>query len=279
MPEEGALAAAMAIDNVKVEKLVREFLIAQSLKILPRTHFGDAVTQYVDKDDKRAMETFVDESLALQVKEMLSLQGEEVDIDTTMDEIRARQEELWAAGLIKRAKQARKYKPRPDNWDSDAYGEWEDDPAALCVSGDESEAVAPTSKRGRGVAGLFSDDDVSVISQPHAKKATAKKVLPQKAPAKPRATAKAKPLAKAPARGQRKVVEINDDEEEDVIMQDDSPRPVKSQPKRAAASKGRQSTLNFANSQAKTQPARELSDDEISEDDAFEPMASSSRRR
>ena len=80
MPEEGVLASLMSIDNVKVEKLVREFLVAQSLKILPRTHFGDAVTQYVDKDDKHAMETFVEESLTLQVQELLTIdQGEDND--------------------------------------------------------------------------------------------------------------------------------------------------------------------------------------------------------
>lgn len=277
MPDEDALAAAMAIDNVKVEKLVREFLIAQSLKILPRTRFGAAVTEYVDKDDKRAMETFVDESLAQQVKEMLSLEGEDLDIDTTMDEIRARQEELWAAGMIKDAKKGRKMNPRPDNWDSDDMGHWVDDPASHVFGADDSEVPGP--KRGRGIASLFSDDDdASMISQP-TKKAPPRKAPPKKAPAKPRAPAKSKAPAKAPAKGRKKVVEISDDEEEDLIMQDDTPPPAKSQPKRAAAARGRQSTLNFALSQAKTKAPTELSEDEISEDDAFEPMASSSRRR
>jgi double-strand break repair protein MRE11 len=244
---------------------------------LPRTHFGAAVTEYVDKDDKHAMETFVDESLANQVKEILKLEGEDVDIDTTMDEIRSKQEELWAAGLIKKAKKAEKLAPRPDNWDSDHMGHsWADDPASRVFGRDDSEA-AP--KRGRGIAALFSDDDdASVISQP-TKKAPAKKAPAKKAPAKPRAPAKAKAPAKAPARGRKKVVEISDDEEDDVIMQDDSPPTAKAQPKRAAAAKGRQSTFNFTQSQAKTPTAKELSDDEISEDDAFELMGSSSRRR
>lgn len=274
MPEEGVLASLMSIDNVKVEKLVREFLVAQSLKILPRTHFGDAVTQYVDKDDKHAMETFVEESLTLQVQELLTIdQGEdndEKDLEPIMDRIRLEQEERFKAGLIKRTNKSGKYAPRPENWDSDALGEWEDNPAALMQSGDEDDTSAPAIKRGRGVAALFSDDDdASVISQPPTKKAPAKRAPAKKAPAKPRITAK----AKAPARGRKKVVEISDDEEEDVIMQDDSPnRAQKSQPKRAAAAKGRQTTLNFSQSQAKTQAARELSDDEISEDDAFEPM-------
>jgi double-strand break repair protein MRE11 len=282
MPEEGVLASLMSIDNIKVEKLVREFLVAQSLKILPRTHFGDAVTQYVDKDDKHAMETFVEESLTLQVQELLTIgQGEdndEKDLEPIMDRIRLEQEERFKAGLIKRTNKSGKYAPRPENWDSDALGEWEDNPAALMQSGDEDDTSAPASRRGRGVAALFSDDDdASMISQPPTKKAPAKRAPAKKAPAKPRVTAKAKTpakaAAKAPARGRKKIVEISDDEEEDVIMQDDSPnRAQKSQPKRAAAAKGRQTTLNFSQSQAKTQAARELSDDEISEDDAFEPM-------
>ena len=278
MPEEGALAAVM-MDNVKVEKLIKEFLGAQSLKILPRTHFGAAVTEFVDKDDKRAMQTFVDESLATQVMEMLSMGDFDVDIDTTMDEIRTKQEELWAAGLIKNAKKAEKLAPRPKNWDSDDMGHsWAEDPASRVFGLDALEAGAP--KRGRGVAGLFSDDDdASVISQP-TKKAPAKKAPAKKVPPRPPAPTKAKAPTKAPARGRKKAVEISDDEEDDdVIMQDDPPPPAKTQPRRAAAAKGQQSIRGFAQSQAKTQASVELSDDEISEDDAFEPVASSSRRR
>jgi double-strand break repair protein MRE11 len=275
MPDEETIAAMTSIDNVKVEKLVREFLLAQSLKILPRTHFGAAVTEYVVKDDKRAMENFVDESLTHQVKEMLSIEGEELDLDDTMDQIRAREEELWASGLLQKSKTAHKFKPRPENWDSDTFGEWEDDPAALLMSGDE-ESIALTSKRGRGA--FSDDDDASVVSALANKKAPAKKAPAKKAPAKPRAPAKAKAAQKAPARGRKKVVEISDDEEEDMIMQDDS-LPAKSQPKRAAVVRGQQTRLNFSQPLSKTQTAKELSDDELSEDDAFEPMVSSSRRR
>lgn len=273
MPEEGALAAAMAIDNVKVEKLVREFLVAQSLKILPRTHFGAAVTEFVDKDDKRAMENFVEESLSVQVKQLLTMEGGDTDIDSFMDEIRLREEDRWATGLVK--KDARRYRPAPENWDSDELGAWEDDPAALCFGGDEGATAKPASKRGKGASLFSDDDDASVVSAPGTKKPAAKKAPAKKAPAKPRAPAKAKTPAKVPAKGRKKVVEISD-EEDDVIMEDRSPPAAKPQPKRAATTKGRQSTLNFSQSQAKTQ--KELSDDEISEDDAFEPMASSSRR-
>ena len=277
MPEESALATAM-MDNVKVEKLIREFLGAQSLKILPRTRFGAAVTEFVDKDDKRAMQTFVDESLAQQVMEMLQMGDEDVDIDNTMDEIRTKQEELWAAGMIKNAKKADKLAPRPENWDSDDMGHsWADDPASHVFGIDISEGPAP--RRGRGVAALFSDDeDASVVSQ-HTQKAPTKKTPADKATVKPRAPAKAKAPAKAPARGRKKAMEISNDEEEDITMQDDLTHPKQLQQKRAAAARGQQSIRGFVQSQAKTQISIELSDDEISEDDAFEPVASSSRRR
>ena len=68
-------------EEIKVEALVKEFLEAQSLTILPQNLFGESVTQYVDKDDKYAMETFVTESLANQIKELVRIQGENDDDD------------------------------------------------------------------------------------------------------------------------------------------------------------------------------------------------------
>ncbi|BAE59013.1 unnamed protein product [Aspergillus oryzae RIB40] len=51
-----AVSQLSTLDTVKVEQLVREFLSAQSLSILPQNSFGDAVAQFIDKDDKHAME-------------------------------------------------------------------------------------------------------------------------------------------------------------------------------------------------------------------------------
>lgn len=56
-------ALADGSDAVKVESLVQDFLSAQSLKVLPQGPFGDAVTQFVTKDDKHAMELFVSEQI------------------------------------------------------------------------------------------------------------------------------------------------------------------------------------------------------------------------
>jgi double-strand break repair protein MRE11 len=102
MPEESVIAQ-MSIDNVKVEKLVREFLTAQSLTILPQNSFGDAVSQYVDKDDKHAMETFVNQSLENQFKHLMVIDRDDDELQDAMDEYRAKLEEMFAAGHLKMA--------------------------------------------------------------------------------------------------------------------------------------------------------------------------------
>lgn len=281
MPDESILAA-LAVDSVKVEKLVREFLTAQSLKILPQAPFGDAVTQFVDKDDKHAMEMFVNESLAGQVKQMLELDGDDEDeLESAMERYRNRVDEMFAAGTLKRTKKA-KYKPRPENWDSDMDGEWEDQPGAIELSDiGEDETPAPPARRGR--SGILSDDDDDVSIAPAPTKKAPAKRAPAKKAAAPKAPAK-KPAARAPARGRKKVAEPSDDEDDDIIMLEDDPQPsapTRSQPSRAkAATRGsRQTTLNFSQSQTKAQVAKDLSEDEISDDDAFEPMAPTTRRR
>lgn len=271
MPEDAVLAS-LSNDNIQVDRLVREFLTAQSLKILPKAPFGDAVTQFVDKDDKHAMESFVNESLTAQVKEMLAMDDEdgEEDLDPIMERLRQKQEEQFAAGILKRPKRRGQLKPRPVNWDSDIEGNWEDTPGAYEFSEGEDGAVA-----------VRSDDDTFPTSAapPASKKTAAKKAPAKKAPAKPRAPAKTKAPSKAPAKTtakrRNKVLDPSDDED-DVVMLDDDPPPAKQQPQRAA--RGRQTQLNFSQP-TKPLTAVELSDDEISDDDAFEPMVSASRRR
>jgi double-strand break repair protein MRE11 len=135
MPDEAVLAAQDNMDNIKVEKLVHDFLTAQSLKILPQEPFGDAVTQFVDKQDKFAMETFVTENLAVQVKQLL-LTNEDSDdgeLECNMDRIRTQQEALFKAGVLKRKSKQRKIKPRPQTWDSDEDGPWEEQPGAITM--------------------------------------------------------------------------------------------------------------------------------------------------
>ena len=285
MPSD-AILASMEADNIRVEKLVHEFLSAQSLKVLPQGPFGDAVKQFVDKDDKGVLNEFVKTSLDNSVNEMIAMTAEEVDLDPIMERIRVRQETQFATGNVKRFTRG-KLKPRPLTWDSDLEGEWEDHPGAfeiIEVEDDEDGIPGPAAKRGNNAA-AFGEIDSSVISTAKvaSKTAATKKAPEKKAPANSKAPVKVKAPAKAPTRGRKKVVEPSDDEDddedEDVMMLDEEPPAAKSQPKRAAATKAaRQTQLNFSQSQAKTQTARELSDDEISDDDAFEPMPSSRRR-
>ena len=95
--------AQLSIDNVKVEKFVREFLTAQSLTILPQNSFGDAVSQFVDKDDKHAMEVFVNESLANQIKHLMEVdQPDEEELQQAISQYRSKLEELFAAGHLKK---------------------------------------------------------------------------------------------------------------------------------------------------------------------------------
>ncbi len=289
LPEESILAQ-LSIDSIKVEKLVREFLTAQSLTILPQNSFGDAVSQFVDKDDKHAMEMFVEESLSNQFKHLMNVdEVDEDDIMAAMDQNKSNLEKLFAAGLLKKSKKAKR-KPRPENWDSELDGAWSDQPAAIIHSDDENADDTPappstTTAKGRGKA------------------AATKKAV---APAKKAAPAK-------PARGKKKVIE--EESEEDVVMIDDdededesqlfvNPVPSTRAPKQsaaaqkavsrvkrapargAAASSAKQSKLIFSQppSQAtgKGKKAQKVSDDDISDDDdddAFEPAPSTATVR
>jgi double-strand break repair protein MRE11 len=48
---------------VRVEQLVKEFLSAQTLSVLEENGLGEAIESYVDKDDKRALQDFIEDTL------------------------------------------------------------------------------------------------------------------------------------------------------------------------------------------------------------------------
>lgn len=296
VPDESVIAQ-ITLDSIKVEKLVKEFLSAQSLTILPQNSFGDAVSQFVDKDDKHAMEMFVNDSLSNQVKHLLA--SEEADDDAIaeeMDKYRAKLEELFASGVIKRKKPA-KLKPKPDNWDSDFDGPWEDQAGAVVRSEDEEEnddsnfgpiAPKPPASRGRGRG---RGGRAAATSSTHK---TTKQTTSGRG-----------------TRGKKQIIEEESEEEEsDVVMVDEDedeeeelfvkPRATsrKTTSKQAASTRSsaktepakkpatRQSTLSFPQPTPRpTQPngtkkrAIELSDDDISDDDAFEPMSSAAKTK
>jgi double-strand break repair protein MRE11 len=223
---EAVVSHLSALDTVKVEKLVRELLTAQSLTILPQNSFGDAVSQFVDKDDKHAMEMFVNESLENQVKYLMNLDREanmddedeaHQSLRNAMDKYRAQMEDMFSKGTVRRTRGKKRFKPKPDGWDSEFDGVWEDQPGALIHSdnegGDpnEEEAAedgterASASARGRGRgrggrAGASTSTRKTAATKTGAASATS-------------------------ARGGRRRQPISDDEdedEEDVVMVDNA---------------------------------------------------------
>ncbi|KAF2691364.1 DNA repair exonuclease [Lentithecium fluviatile CBS 122367] len=312
LPDESTLEQ-LTPDTVKVDKLVKEFLSAQSLTILPQNSFGDAVAQFVDKDDKHAMEMFVNESLETQLKHLMSANDvDEEEITNEMEQYKTQLESMFASGQMKKKRKV-KYKPKPALWDSDIDGPWEDEPGALIHTdaeedGDEEDAPSSRAKkpaaRGRGGKAAGTTRQTAAAAK--------KTPAPKKAPA-----------AKG-GRGKKKVVEEeesdvdedgdaimissgNDDESEEDLFVRQRPAakkaaartkspPKKTPTSRAKAPATKQSTLNFSQpsmqrSQAPraaasraTKKTQEISEEEISDDDdddAFEPAptARAARRR
>ncbi|KAJ4354440.1 meiotic recombination [Didymosphaeria variabile] len=254
LPDESAMAQ-LSIDTVKVEQLVKEFLTAQSLSILPQNSFGDAVAQFVDKDDKNALETFVKDSLASQQKHLL--EDHDLDVDDLEDQIgqyKSHLEGAFAAGDM-RHKRRTQAKARPDNYDSDFDGPWKDSPSARAGMDDEEDeegaAAAPPKKaaRGRGKATGTTRQTTAA-----AKKTS---VAAKKAQA-PRTT-----------RGKKTVVTVEEsnDDDDDVVMLDEVNHEQPEEPisdaedlfvgqtKRAATKKPTTSRATRATSPVKKTPA------------------------
>ncbi|KAF5870543.1 putative double-strand break repair protein mus-23 protein [Botrytis fragariae] len=284
LPEEGTLAQVAGFDDVKVELLVKEFLEKQSLQVLPTTPFGDAVGQFVDKDDRHAMEIFVQKSLKAQVEELIKqangadneVGDEDEYLNAAMEKFRAQQEALAARSGSKSKNPAKKLKPkpRPADFDSDLDGEWgekvehcETDNGENNDDDSDDAPPAPPPKRGNGTGNgkntsgfIISDDDSddpfaevvgeepkpTTTKKTPAKRAPAKKTAaPRKTPAKPTTTSRSRKKVPEP--------EPSDDEDEDVEMEEaPAPTPAakpKSQPKRAAAARGRQTQTQLTFSQ------------------------------
>jgi len=274
MPEDSVMAE-FTNNTVKVDQLVREFLSAQTLQILPQNSFGDAVNQYVDKDDKHAMEHFVDESLTNQLKHLMVANGvdEEEDFIDRMQEFKAKLEEDFSAGKLRKTKKS-KLKPKPPLWDSDDNGHWAAQPGALIRSDNEDEGAEDTSL-------------VSVTAKKPAARGRGKATGATRQTAA--AAKKAAPAAKG-GRAKKRAVEEEEDEEEDsdVVMMSDpneesdlfvketkkkpptrkapaaskAPTRAKSPSKKPAASRAKaptakQSTLNFSQpATQRSQPTR-----------------------
>ncbi|KAG2421176.1 double-strand break repair protein mus-23 [Aspergillus terreus] len=229
--DEAAMSHLSTLDTVKVEQLVREFLAAQSLTILPQNSFGDAVAQFIDKDDKHAMEMFVNESLESQIKHLMDLDRDSDDADEeeaaqsslqqAMEKYRGQMEDMFSRGVKRLARGKKRFKPKPDGWDSEFDGPWEDQPGALIHSDNEggdpveeeaaedgTEAARGTSTRGRG------------RGRGRGGRAAASTSTRTTTTAKTTATKKTAPARATKGRSRRTV--SDDEDENDVIMLDDS---------------------------------------------------------
>lgn len=257
------------LENIKVESLVQEFLDKASLEILPGNGLGDAVGLFVDKNDRFAVENFVEESLAAYMTKMR--QYEDLNEETIGDVITQHKsylEKQFEAGQLKIRSKNRKYKEKPDGWDTDLDGAWEDQPAAQPGPDDESDASASASAatpapatrgRGRGRARAGRTAAPSTRKAPAAKKTPA----PKKTPARSAASRRAATVidsdsdAAMPDLPDDDDDEAEEEEEEEVIKPTPRRRaapakaPAKA-PARAAARKAaapaaatRQSQLNF----------------------------------
>ncbi|KAK5165528.1 meiotic recombination [Saxophila tyrrhenica] len=305
-----------SLENMKVDKLVEEFLTAQSLQILPQNQFSESVGQFVNKDDKNAMFDFIEQSLGDQLKQLLADGDDDVDEEATaelMEKVKRAQEEAYEKGELKQKRRKGSRKPKPDGWDTDMDGDWENNPASIIRSDDEGEdedmqesresSVRPaTSGRGRGRGGRGGA-------------ATTRK---------PAATTKKAPAKKPAAKSRKKQVSEDEDEDddEDVVMIDDDDdddddegetlfvqqkkKPVASKAAAARSQKapakstrggktaassgsGRQTQIAFGSQANGTAPRsngsraaapkkmQEPSDDEISDDEAFEPPPATAR--
>ncbi|KAI1329385.1 double-strand break repair protein mus-23 [Xylariaceae sp. FL0255] len=301
---EEALDNIMQMDGMRVAKLVEEFLRAQSLKVLPQAPFGDAVKEFVEKDDKFAMEQFVISSLESQMAQMLKLNDNDENIEENMQIIKETLEKQFAAGQYRKGPKLR-FKPKPDGWDSEFDGHWQDQEQAIEKSAIEEPKAARGGKgrkttRAAAVADDGDEDMEDVVEEEEAAPKTARgrgnaTTTKAKAPAKA-------PAKKAPAKGRgraKQPFQQDEDEDEDVVMDDDDYDPPAKPTRRAAATtkststrsqagtksqtassrasaapasapKTRQTRLNFSQAVSQQPQTRvEISDDEIS-DDPFE---------
>lgn len=210
MPDE-AILEDLAHGPIKVEKYVQEFLSAQSLSILPQKLFGQAVAEFVNKDDKHSVTVFLDEQLAVGMKDMAVRQAdaEDSDDEEILAAVKSHLEQLAEKDKDKTGKKRKSGKPRlkpqPDHWDEEMDGAWEEDPGAYemasgpsDVDDNASEAVSmvSTSARGRG-RGRGGRTTAPSTRKPAA---AAKKAAPARA-----------------TRGKKKVIEEEEDEDDSDI--------------------------------------------------------------
>jgi len=269
---------AQHMDSIKIDELVNDFLTAQSLTILPQGLFGDAVQQFVQKDDKHAMEEFITETMGNQVEHLVKNDGnmdDENAMAEMMEQLKNKFDQNFENGDRTNRKRTNR-KPRPDDWDTDTDGAWSDNPASVIRKdldedgmevdgedddGDGTPAPRTTAARGRGSRARGRGGRTAAAGTTRKTAAAAKKA-PAKAPAKSRKKKAATPSDEEEEED-NEVIMLDDDDDEDVqegsglfVSQDTQPPPKRAPARKAAAKQAtpaataRQTQLSFTNSQA-----------------------------
>jgi double-strand break repair protein MRE11 len=201
------------------------------------------VAEFVDKDDKNSMHDFVNKSLNEQLRHLMKAEREEDEhIEEAMEQHRSSLEALFKKGQLRKPGKT-KVKPKPELWDSDLDGPWEDQPGTIYRSetsddDDDAKSVATTRGAGRG-QGAISGRGKGGRS---ATAASARKSAA--APKKAAATTRG-------GRGKKPVIEEDDEEESDVqmILNDDDDEDSESMfmpPKKKAPAKTTRTTVRVA---------------------------------
>ena len=307
------------LSSAGLDTVVQQFLAAHPLVILPRNHFGEAMSKFVDKDEKAALEVFVDDQHEKQKSALLELeaQADEQDLDQAIEVHRTRQEETFVPGTntVTAARPTKATRPssKPADWDSEEDGTWQEAEDIAEVSDEESVAsrrstpAPPARGRGRGRG----RGATATTSRATKTKTTTTTSKPSATKTKP-APAKKQGTLAFTTRGNQNRNQPNSKDDSDVEMIDDpepglfltqpsgisasqtsrftsatkppaaKPAPAK-RPARAAAVASQKPRTGRP---ARAQPFVELDDeaDEISDDDeeedAFEPVtALKSQRR
>jgi double-strand break repair protein MRE11 len=268
VPNESAIAQ-LGMDAIKIDELVKEFLTAQNLTILPQSAFGDAVQQFVQKDDKHAMEEFILNTMGDQVDHLVKNDGDMDDdnaIAEMMEELKNQREQKFAKG-DRTTRTRTNRKPKPDGWDSDLDGHWEDDPDSVVRpdqdqdamevdDDDDADSVAPsrtTAARGRGTRARGRGGRTTAAGTTR-KTAAATKKPAAKAPAKGRGKKKAATPSDEEEEEVNEIINLDDDDEEEgMFMTQDSPPPARAPAKRATAASASSKTT----ATKKAAPARQ----------------------
>lgn len=271
MPDDDRMDALSAA-AIPVERLVREFLEAQSLSILPHNQFGEAVSQFIEKSDHNRVTQFVAQSLHDQVEAMMALDDNEDDdekMEEAMDKQRARMEEMFAKGLVKH-KTTRRIKPKPVEWDSEMDGAWEDSPASVYHAGeleddDDDDAVSvagSTKSAGRGRGGARGRGRGGRAAAATASTRTTKaKAAPKKAAAATKAGGRSKKVVQEESEdddeeSDEQMILDDDDEDDEGMFVKPAPDPARKKaapavkkapaPRKSVAAPATQSRLNFS---------------------------------